>query len=125
MNYEWLLADDLYTPSPVIFGLRLQHLEETLELYEKLEECIKKVAKDGQVRYEDVATVLGGDPAFYTIQDSDLARGFNVSLKDARMDTTADTDSFLRNLRNGKIFPAMMKENEGGEVVAAAVDVQS
>eukprot|EP00746_Dinoflagellata_sp_MGD_P127493 gnl/MRDRNA2_/MRDRNA2_62055_c0_seq1.p1 gnl/MRDRNA2_/MRDRNA2_62055_c0~~gnl/MRDRNA2_/MRDRNA2_62055_c0_seq1.p1 ORF type:complete len:805 (+),score=170.94 gnl/MRDRNA2_/MRDRNA2_62055_c0_seq1:70-2484(+) len=112
VSYEWLLMDDLYVPSPVIFGLRLQHLEETLELLEKLNTTIYAVAKDGKVKYEDVAHSLGKDPSFYTIQDEDLARGFATPLRETRMDTPQDVEVFLKNLKNGPIFPAIMKESE-------------
>lgn len=112
VSYEWLLVDDLYVPSPVIFGLRLQHLEETLDLNDKLTTAISHIAKDGKVKYEDVAHALGKDPSFYTIQDEDLARGFGVPLRETRMDTQQEVEKFLANLKNGLIFPAIMKENE-------------
>jgi hypothetical protein len=122
VNYEWLLMDDLYVPSPVIFGLRMQHLEETLELYEKLDKSIRSISKDGKVRYGEVSEQLGTDNAFYAIQDEDLARGFAVSPQEAKTDSVQDTETFLKLLKNGNIFPAIYKEAQegaGGEAAPA------
>merc|ERR1719436_1902406 len=49
VNYEWLLLDDLYILSPIVYALRLQHLEEVLNMSDRLEKiaygCMKHVSR--------------------------------------------------------------------------------
>merc|ERR1712054_733252 len=53
VNYEWLLFDDLYVLSPIVYALRLQHLEECLALTQRLEKLVDGVAdqKAGTISY--------------------------------------------------------------------------
>merc|ERR1711971_507482 len=48
VNYEWLLFDDIYVLSPVVYALRLQHLEEAIGLIGKMEKLVtERCATEG------------------------------------------------------------------------------
>merc|ERR1712087_786311 len=48
VNYEWLLFDDLYILSPIVYALRLQHLEESLNLAARFEKIVLGAIKEDQ-----------------------------------------------------------------------------
>merc|ERR1712151_788621 len=64
VDYEWLLVDDPYVLSPIVYALRLQHLEESLTLTQRLEKAIRKCTEKNAkiVKYETLKTALQEDP---------------------------------------------------------------
>merc|ERR1740138_2000468 len=47
VNYEWLLFDDLYVLSPIVYALRLQHLEEAIALTGRMDKMVRGSAAEG------------------------------------------------------------------------------
>mmetsp|Transcript_37584 Transcript_37584/g.70157 ORF Transcript_37584/g.70157 Transcript_37584/m.70157 type:complete len:770 (+) Transcript_37584:58-2367(+) len=106
VNYEWLLFDDMYILSPIIYALRLQHLEEVLALQARLEKVVRQAAdeKSSTVNYDAVETAFHDDAEFSLIQAEDIARAFDVHVTDLKSDTVRDVEQFLAMLKHGEIF---------------------
>eukprot|EP00439_Symbiodinium_sp_Y106_P000096 s5188_g1.t1 len=68
VNYEWLLVDDPYVLSPIVYALRLQHLEEGLGLSDRMERQVKSCARDGPVTYEKIEAVCKDDAQLSILQ---------------------------------------------------------
>lgn len=123
VNYEWLLVDDPYVLSPVVYALRLQHLEEGLGLSDRMERQVKSCARDGPVTYEKIEAVCKDDPQLSILQPEDFARAFRVQLEDLGPGTEQNVSVVLELLKNGGIFhelfyPALPEDDgEDGESV--------
>ncbi|CAK0872491.1 unnamed protein product [Prorocentrum cordatum] len=70
VNYRWLLQDDIYVHSPIVYTLRLQHLEECISLSEKLERLTLEVAKGSPktVTFAAIEDVFSNEPDLEAIQ---------------------------------------------------------
>jgi len=123
VNYEWLLVDDPYVLSPIVYALRLQHLEEGLGLSDRMERQVKSCARDGPVTYEKIEAVCKDDPQLSILQPEDFARAFRVQLEDLGPGTEQNVSVVLELLKNGGIFhelfyPALPEDDgEDGESV--------
>lgn len=126
VNYEWLLFDDLYVFSPIVYALRLQHLDEVLGLIERLEKTVKSTldlsSRDSRsVTFEAVEHAFHSDQELSLIQPEDLARAFDVKhASDLQPKTRQDVDRFLELVRHGDIFhvlyfPALPGDDAGLE----------
>jgi len=78
VSYKALLIDDLYVLSPIVYALRLQHLEESLNLHERLTKLAQECPPDvhGKLRYDKLEAALRDDPEFGLLQVEDYARAF-------------------------------------------------
>lgn len=123
VNYEWLLVDDPYVLSPIVYALRLQHLEEGLGLSDRMERQVKSCARDGPVTYEKIEAVCKDDAQLSILQPEDFARAFRVQLEDLGPGTEQNVSVVLELLKNGGIFhelfyPALPEDDgEDGESV--------
>lgn len=117
VNYEALLFDDPYILSPIVYALRLQHLEEAVDLSGRLDTvargCVE--GKDGSLTYAAVETAFKDDAEFQLIHAEDLARAFDTHVMDVTPDTKTDVEPFLSKLKQGDIFhilyfPALASE---------------
>jgi hypothetical protein len=106
VNYEWLLFDDLYVLSPIVYALRIQHLEESLQLTERLEKLVMSVANEklGWVEYGALQEEFMDHPEFSVFQEEDMAHAFESNVTQLTPDTTQDTDKCLAILKQGDVF---------------------
>jgi len=107
VNYEWLLFDDLYVLSPIVYALRLQHLEEAIGLTNRLEELVRGCAegrKGDTVTYGAVEEAFRDDDQFSLIHAEDLARAFDTHVTDLHSGTKIEVEKFLSVLKQGDIF---------------------
>eukprot|EP00931_Biecheleriopsis_adriatica_P074937 TRINITY_DN48906_c0_g1_i1.p1 TRINITY_DN48906_c0_g1~~TRINITY_DN48906_c0_g1_i1.p1 ORF type:complete len:781 (-),score=206.94 TRINITY_DN48906_c0_g1_i1:37-2379(-) len=123
INYEWLLQEDLYIISPIVYALRLQHLEEALNLSDRMEKAISKSLREGStmVRYDSLEAVCKDDLQLALLQPEDFARGFQCPTEDLKPGSEQNFGSFLELMKNGGIFhelffPALPDDDgeEGG-----------
>ncbi|CAE8704400.1 unnamed protein product, partial [Polarella glacialis] len=122
INYEWLLQDDLYIISPIAYALRLQHLEESLSLCDRMASAFRAAASGGSmVRHEDLEAACKEDRQLAVLQQEDFARGFQKQVDDLQDGTEMEFGKFLELMKNGGIFrelflPALPDEDgEEGE----------
>jgi len=106
VNYEWLLLDDLYILSPIVYALRLQHLEEVVNMADRLEKAVSGTLKEGShsVKYGLVETVLREDPEFGLLQVEDYAKAFGTSVSELKPNSEQDVQGFLESMKQGDIF---------------------
>jgi hypothetical protein len=108
VNYEWLLQDDLYVLSPIVYALRLQHMEECLQLTEKLSGLASKNAKGSPkvVTFAAIEEAFSEDEELQAIQDQDMQKilsdAFHTHVLEA--DTEQELDKFIETLMRGDIF---------------------
>lgn len=107
VNYEWLLFDDVYILSPIVYALRLQHLEECTGLTTRLEKLVRSSAEGGTVSYSSIEEAFHDDNAFGQIQAEDLARAFETPVVDLKPETKNDVEKFLAVLKQGDLFHIM------------------
>jgi len=121
VNYRWLLQDDLYVHSPIVYTLRLQHLEECINLTEKLETLTLEVAKGAPktVTFAAIDEVFGNEPDLEPIQDHDLMailrHAFQTHVLEG--ETEHEWDKFIEALKQGEIchklyFPEVLPEED-------------
>jgi len=107
VNYEWLLFDDLYILSPLVYALRLQHLEEAVSLSSRLDALVRSVGdpKAGTVSFEEIEDAFKEDAEFGLIVPADVARAFDcLDPEHLTSETTQNIESFLAVLNQGDIF---------------------
>jgi len=106
VNYEWLLFDDLYVLSPIVYALRLQHLEEAIGLTGRMDKVVRGCATEGTtiISHEQVETAFAADAEFGLMGGEELARAFDVHLSDLKADTERDLEEFLAVLKQADIF---------------------
>lgn len=118
VNFEWLLFDDLYVLSPIVYALRLQHLEEAVNLSERLEKvvrgCLDPEGK-GTVTYSAIEDAFSSDPDFSLIHPEDRARAFDSHKLDVKPEMKQDVGRFLELVKHSDIFhvlyfPALASE---------------
>lgn len=112
VNYEWLLFDDMYILSPIVYALRLQHLEEVLGLQTRLEKVVRGAGdeKAGTVTYEAIENAFRDDREFSQVEAEDIARAFDVHVSDLKPDTVRETEAFLAMLKHGELFRIFFPE---------------
>lgn len=121
VSFERLLLDDPYVLSPVVYALRLQHLDETLVLSERLERAVRGCLAEGQttVRFDAVEAAFKEDAELGALlQAEDYARAFGTSLRALRPQTEQDVERLVGLLKHGEIFrllffPALLSEDGG------------
>mmetsp|Transcript_86768 Transcript_86768/g.244580 ORF Transcript_86768/g.244580 Transcript_86768/m.244580 type:complete len:783 (+) Transcript_86768:95-2443(+) len=106
LNFESLLLDDMYVLSPIVFALRLQHLEEIINLADRLEKAVQGTVTDGSktVKYGLVDKALRDDPLFELLQPDDYARAFGVGPGELEATTEQDMHTFLELMKTGEVF---------------------
>jgi hypothetical protein len=104
VNYEWLLFDDMYVLSPIVYALRLQHLEECMSLIGRLEKLVRSCAEDGSVTCGQIEEAFRDDSEFGLINTEDIARAFDCRVDDLKPETSHDVEQFLAVLKQGDIF---------------------
>merc|ERR1740121_703626 len=108
LNYKWLLQDDLYVHSPIVYTLRLQHLEECINLSEKLETKTMACAKGSPktVSLAAIEEVFNNEPDLEPIQDHDLMailrHAFQTHVLEG--DTEHEWEKFIEAIKQGEIF---------------------
>jgi hypothetical protein len=107
VNYNWLLRDDLYVPSPLIYGLRLQHLQQVVDVTKNLSDVINSAAKDGKIMYKDVNEATKNNPFFFSI---DVLRGFGLSQSQIKLESEVTVDEFMSRVKQQIIFPAVLPD---------------
>eukprot|EP00913_Durusdinium_trenchii_P016964 g15949.t1 len=141
VNYEWLLLDDLYVLSPMVYALRLQHLEdlatkifasstfgpkgkqgikiqEALSLSERMEKVVRSCVKDGLVKLEQVEAACKDDSVLAVLQPEDFARAFQIQLEELGPGSEQKSSELAELLKNCGIFheffyPALPEEETG------------
>lgn len=106
VNYEWLLLDDFYILSPIVYALRLQHLEESLAMADRLEAAVRGTLAPGAttVKYAAVQAALKEDPDFGMLQPEDYAKAFGTSVAGLKATSEQDCPTFLELMRHGEVF---------------------
>jgi len=110
VNYEWLLFDDLYVLSPIVYALRLQHLEEAIGLTSRLDKVVRSCSQkdphnDGHiVTYEKVEEAFRDDAEFGLIHADLLAQALECHVADMKPETQNEIEKFLMVLKQGDIF---------------------
>jgi len=120
LNLDWLLTDDAYVLSPIVYVLRLQHLQESVELVERLTEHLAKCKRaTAEVRYEDVQAACRGHAEFGLLEPEDFAKGFEVKEEDLEPDTQQEVPKLAQllmlhtDLFNALLFPRCDPEGAG------------
>jgi len=106
INYEWLLQDSRYVLSPIVYALRLQHLEESLSLCDRMERAVKTATKDGTsiVRQDALEAACQEDPDLSVLQQEDFARAFEIMVDDLMPESEQEAASVLQLMKLGGIF---------------------
>lgn len=106
VNYDWLLFDDLYVLSPIVYALRLQHLEEAIGLTGRMDKIVRGCISEGAtvITHEQVEAAFAADAEFGLMGAEDLARAFDVHVSDLKGDTERDLEEFLVVLKQADIF---------------------
>lgn len=106
INYEWLLQDDLYVISPIVFALRLQHLEESLSLCDRIEKAFRGCVKEGAtaVKFEHVEAACKEDAQLALLQPEDFARAFQIPIDDLDAGTEGEAGKLIELMKHGGIF---------------------
>merc|ERR1740121_3325390 len=81
INHESLLLDDMYVLAPMAYALRMQHLEESLGMADRLEAAVRGTMKPQatMVKHHKVKEALADDPDFELLVPEDYAKAFNTS----------------------------------------------
>uniref|UniRef100_A0A0G4GAZ7 Uncharacterized protein n=1 Tax=Chromera velia CCMP2878 TaxID=1169474 RepID=A0A0G4GAZ7_9ALVE len=115
-----LLADDLYLPSPFAYSLRMQHLEERVELLEKFQGDLRKTLEvtgstSGSATSLEIAEALGTlqlTTGVHAHPELIIKRGFAKPDGDyPGDDETVTLEHFVHNLRLYPLFPALPTES--------------
>jgi len=120
VNYEWLFLDDPYVLSPIVYALRLQHLEESLSLSERMEKVVKSCVKEGGlVKLEHMEAACKDDPVLAVLQPEDFARAFQTQLEDLTPGVEQKSSELADLLKNCGIFhelyfPALPEDDGEG-----------
>lgn len=106
INYEWLLQDNRYVLSPIVFALRLQHLEESLSLCDRMERAVKSATKEGanSVRQDALEAACQDDNDLSVLQPEDFARAFEKMVDDLTPETEHTASTVLQLMKHGGIF---------------------
>jgi len=106
INYEWLLQDNRYVLSPIVFALRLQHLEESLSLCDRMERAVKSATKEGanSVRQDALEAACQDDNDLSVLQQEDFARAFEMIVDDLTPDAEHDASTVLQLMKHGGLF---------------------
>jgi len=107
VDVRCLLLDDPYVFSPVVFALRVQHLEESLELSERLEQVIRGCVTSGQssVTYEKVEEAFQNDVELQPlVQDSEIAQAFGATVSALKPTSEETVDRLIELMKNGHVF---------------------
>lgn len=106
VSYEALLVDDLYVLSPIVYALRLQHLEEALQLTDRLGKLARDCPPDvhGKLRYDKIEATLRDDPEFGLMQLEDYARAFEKPPQKLLPESEQDLERFLQIMKTSDIF---------------------
>lgn len=106
INYEWLLQDDLYVISPIVYALRLQHLEESLSLCDRIEKAFRGCVQPGAttVKFEHVEQACKEDSQLTLLQPEDFARAFQMSAEDLEPATEGEVGELIQLMKHGGIF---------------------
>lgn len=117
LNYERLLLDDLYVLSPVVYSLRLQHLEEILDMAEHLATLVQGTLgpSDKLLKYGPVEAALREDQIFEMLTIEDYAKAFGVQPDELRGDTEQDVATFMELMKTGEVFHIMFYPAEPRE----------
>lgn len=119
VDCDALLLDDLHVMSPLVYGLRIQHLEETLDFFKLLDKTVTTAATGGTVTFEKINEALAADEIMRAIPAEEVAAAFGVSAGELRPETSQDAASFASALRRGNVFlPIKELELEPGEAEA-------
>lgn len=107
VNYEWLLMDDMYVLSPIVYALRLQHLEEAVSFGERLEKVTRGSLKDGQlsVRYEVLEAAFKGDEELGSLlQPEDFAKAFGIPVRNLKPSSEQEVGKVMELMKHGDAF---------------------
>lgn len=121
VNYEWLLFDDAYILSPIVYALRLQHLEEVFNLSERVERLIRGSLKPGQltVRYDVLEQIFRNDQELHTmLQAEDYAKAFGIPVRNLKASTEHEVEKVIELMKHGDMFrllyyPALPSDDDG------------
>jgi len=104
-NLDWLLYDDMYTLSPFVYGLRIQHYEEVLGLLTWMEETVRGAVGPSctKVRY-GATKQLFENSSLCCLTKEDNARAFGVGLSELTDDTEQDINTFFAMMKTSDIF---------------------
>jgi len=119
VNYEWLFLDDPYVLSPILYALRLQHLEESLSLSERMEKVVRSCMNGGLVKLEQMEAACKDDSVLAVLQPEDFARAFQTQLEDLGAGAEQKSAEVLELLKNCGIFhelyfPALPEDDGEG-----------
>eukprot|EP00415_Alexandrium_ostenfeldii_P002281 UN2281 len=99
--------NDMYVFSPIVYALRLQHLEEAVTFGERLDKVIRSVLKDGQlsVRYEVVEAAFKEDQEFNALlQPDDFAKAFGIPVRNLKPRSEQEVEKLQELMKHGDAF---------------------
>lgn len=110
VNYDSLLVDDFHLTSPVVYALRLQHLDEAVALGDRLERATRSSMQHGStvVRYEAAEAQLRKDPEMSMLTPEDYAKAFGTSVMQLRPDLEQDIHKFVAAMRHSDMFHVLL-----------------
>jgi len=110
VNIKWLLQEDLYVLSPVVYTLRLQHLEECIALGERLEAIVWENAKPSTktVTVASIEDAFNAEVALERLQEHDftniLRHAFQTDEYNLEATREQDCETFITAIKHGEIF---------------------
>lgn len=108
IDFESLLYDDFYVISPLVYVLRVQHMEEVLSLANRLEKLVRDATGlSSVVKYSIVQAALKEDTELSLLQAEDYAKAFNVGIDELSPQCERNIDELLSMMRHGDIFHAL------------------
>lgn len=120
VNYEVLLFDDPYVPSPLVYALRLQHLDEVIALSQRLEKTVQSCCTPDTslVKFELLEATLAKHPEFELIALEDYAHAFGVHTTELCPELEQEAEMIMTVFRQADLFkllcfPMLGSHDEG------------
>jgi len=111
INIENLLEDNLYVPSPIVFGLRVQHLEENVLILKKIETLVKELGgTSGTINFVDTMAKFTSTRSLSNIDEEAILRGFNHDKT-----KVISVESFLFHFQRGDFIDTKSKKEKNVE----------
>jgi len=106
VSYEDLLIDDSLVLCPVVYTLRLQHLEEALALSERFQRVVESSAKAfGEVKVQDFEAGLEADRTLHGgLSKQALATVWGMTVHDLQPESVVDAGRCLAMLKQCSLY---------------------
>lgn len=128
IHYESLLQDDPYVLSPIVYFLRLQHLEASLDLCDRIDQTLKRLSpSQTEISYEALEAACKKVPELVKLENEDFARVFEKT-PDKLRGCSQEVGCVLELLKHSsifrKLFPAVHDDEDDPDDGHEEVDAE-